>query len=184
MGNVADAIATMMMNIEAQTGKRVSDWIILARKTGYSKHSEILKWLKTEHGMSHGYANHVAKEALKVDGGDESDLVAAQYAGKKAALMPLYLAIIKACTSLGDDVEIAPKKNNVSIRRNKQFALLQASTTDRIDVGLILKNVEPNGRLETSGSFNAMFTHRVRITTEKDIDQELKAWLKAAYSSS
>lgn len=183
MASVADAIATMEKNIAEQTGKSVTQWVALARKTGFAKHGEILKWLKTEHGIGHGYANHLAKVSLKDDDNDEADLVAAQYAGKKGALMPLYLALVKAATALGPDVEIAPKKNNVSIRRNKQFALFQPSTADRIDVGLILKGVEPEGRLEASGSFNAMFTHRVRISTEKDIDRQFKAWLKEAYGA-
>jgi hypothetical protein len=110
------------------------------------------------------------------------DLLTAQYSGKRGALEPLYEALVKLAKSLGDDVEIAPKKNNVSIRRHKQFALLQPSTADRIVVGLILKGVKPAGRLEASGSFNAMFTHRVRVTDRKDIDAEFKAWLKKAYS--
>lgn len=183
MASVADAIATMEKNIAEQTGKSVAQWVALARKTGFAKHGEILKWLKAEHGIGHGYANHLAKQALKDEDNDEADLVAAQYAGKKGGLMPLYLALVKAASVLGPDVEIAPKKNNVSIRRNKQFALFQASTADRIDVGLILKGVEPDGRLEASGSFNAMFTHRVRISSEKEIDRQFKAWLKQAYSA-
>jgi hypothetical protein len=84
--------------------------------------------------------------------------------------------------SFGPDVEIAPKKANVSVRRSKQFALIQPTTRTRIDVGLILKGVEPSGRLEASGSFNAMFTHRVRVETVADINGELKRWLKQAYS--
>jgi hypothetical protein len=31
----------------------------------------------------------------------------------------------------------------------------------------------PEGRLEASGSFNALFTHRVRVTSAADIDQAL-----------
>jgi hypothetical protein len=31
------------------------------------------------------------------------------------------------------------------------------------DVGLNLKGVRPKGRLEASGSFNAMVTHQVRL---------------------
>jgi hypothetical protein len=46
---------------------------------------------------------------------------------------------------------------------------------------LILRDVRPAGRLEASGSFNAMFTHRVRITSVIDIDSEVKNWLKDAY---
>ncbi|MEC9251053.1 MAG: DUF5655 domain-containing protein [Pseudomonadota bacterium] len=35
--------------------------------------------------------------------------------------------------------------------------------------------------MEASGSFNSMVTHRVRTAHVDDIDDELKAWLKAAY---
>jgi hypothetical protein len=31
--------------------------------------------------------------------------------------------------------------------------------------------------------FNALFTHRVRITRESDIDAELRRWLCAAYKA-
>ena len=34
---------------------------------------------------------------------------------------------------------------------------------------------------EASGSFNAMFTHRVRVSNASEIDGELKRWLKKAY---
>jgi hypothetical protein len=48
-------------------------------------------------------------------------------------------------------------------------------------VGLNLKGTEPSGRLEPSGSFNAMVTHRVRIWKASDVDVKLLAWLKEAY---
>jgi Domain of unknown function (DUF4287)/Domain of unknown function (DUF5655) len=182
MASVAEATATMVKNIEAATGQKISEWIRRARASGFSRHGEILKWLKDKHGIGHGYANYIAKAALASDDGNDESLVAAQYAGKKSALMPLYEALVKVVKSLGSDVEIAAKKNNVSIRRSKQFALLQPSTADRIDVGLILKGVKPTSRLEVSGSFNAMFTHRVRVSSKDNVDVELKAWLKKAYS--
>ena len=52
------------------------------------------------------------------------------------------------------------RRANVSVRRKKQFALIQPSTKTRLDLGLILKGRPVEGRLEPSGSFNAMFTHR------------------------
>jgi hypothetical protein len=180
MASVAEATATMIKNIEAVTGHKISEWIRRARASGFAKHSEILKWLKEKHRIGHGYANYIARAALASDDTDEESLVAAQYA-KKKKLLPLYKALVKVVNSFGSDVEIAPKKNNVSIRRSKQFALLQPSTADRLDVGLILRGVKPNTRLEASGSFNAMFTHRVRVSSQTDIDSELKAWLKQAY---
>jgi len=107
--------------------------------------------------------------------------VAGQYSGDKAALRPLYDALIAAAQKFGNDVEIAPKKTYVSLRRSKQFALLQPSTKTRLDVGLNLKGEAPEGRLEASGSFNAMCTHRVRVESKADVDATLIAWLKRAY---
>lgn len=185
MASVQDAIATMAKNIEAQTGRGVADWVVLARATGLTRHGEILKWLKTEHGLGHGYANFLALRTLEAGGpapaGD--DPVDGLFTGPKAALHPLYDQLIETVNAFGPDVEVAPKKNNVSLRRAKQFGLLQPSTATRLDVGLILKDVAPTGRLEASGSFNAMFTHRVRVGAASDIDAELKAWLKQAYDA-
>lgn len=181
MATVKDAIATMAKNIEITTGKPVEKWVAMARTKGFAKHGEALKWFKDAHGIGHGYANFLAKETLKPDDAGDAALVDAQFAGAKSALKPLYERLVKMVRAFGSDVEVAPKKNNVSVRRNKQFALLQPSTATRMDVGLILKGVPAKGRLEASGSFNAMFTHRVRVESVKDIDGELERWLKNAY---
>jgi Domain of unknown function (DUF5655) len=91
--------------------------------------------------------------------------------------------LIACVKSLGPDVEIAPKKTYVSLRRSKQFALVQPSTATRVDLGLNLKGVAPSGRLEASGSFNAMCTHRIRIEGPTDIDADVRRWLKQAYDA-
>ena len=83
----------------------------------------------------------------------------------------------------GNDIEIAPKKAYVSLRRNKQFALIQPSTKTRVDIGINLKGREPAGRLEASGSFNAMVSHRVRVAGVDEVDEELLGWLRAAYDA-
>jgi Domain of unknown function (DUF5655) len=51
----------------------------------------------------------------------------------------------------------------------------------RVDVGLKLKGTPAKGRLEASGSFNSMCTHRVRLESTKEMDAELVGWLKRAY---
>ena len=81
------------------------------------------------------------------------------------------------------DVEVAPKKSYVSLRRAKQFALIQPSTRTRVDLGINLKGKEPTGRLEASGSFNAMVSHRVRLESAGDVDADVKRWLKEAYEA-
>ena len=78
--------------------------------------------------------------------------------------------------------EIAPKKTYVSLRRGKQFAILQASTRTRVDVGLNLgADRETTERLEASGSFNSMVSHRVRLSDAAEVDDELMGWVREAY---
>jgi hypothetical protein len=180
-----EALASMIANYEKNTGKPYEAWVALMRQEKLAKHGEIVKRLKDRHGMGHGYANVVAMEVLKggAPAATGEDLVAAQYAGPKAALRPIYDALAAKVAAFGPDVELSPKKAYVSLRRSKQFGLVQPSTADRLDVGINLKSVAPKGRLEASGSFNAMVSHRVRVTAMKDIDAELVAWLRAAYDA-
>ena len=111
------------------------------------------------------------------------DLITAQYSGEKAALRPIYDRVMDAVTGFGDDVEVAPKKGYVSLRRSKQFALVQPTTKTRIDVGIQLKGVAPVGRLEASGSFNAMVSHRVRVENAAEVDAQLIGWMRQAYDA-
>lgn len=185
MGKIEDAEATMRKNLEEKTGKPFDAWVALTRKKNFAKHGEIVAWLKSEHAFGHGYANSVAL-AARQDGDtapEGDDLVAAQYAGNKAALMPIHDALVKTVQTFGKDVEISPKKTCVSLRRSKQFALFQPSTATRVDLGIVLKGLAPKGRLEAAGSFNAMVSHRVRLESVKDVDAEVKAWLRAAYDA-
>ena len=179
------AIAKMEANIAEKTGKTVPQWVAVVKKSGLQKHGEIVKFLKADHGFTHGYANLVAHQALQSSAAhqDDGDLVAAQYAGDKAALKPVYDAIVRTVNSFGKDVELAPKKGYVSLRRKKQFALVQPSTKTRVDLGINLKGKQPSDRLEASGSFNAMVSHRVRLESARDVDAEVKAWLKEAYDA-
>ncbi len=81
----------------------------------------------------------------------------------------------------GKDVEVAPKKASVSFRVNRQFALVQPSTKTRIDLGLKFNDRPVEGRLEASGPFGTMCTHRVQIADTSQVDAELIALIKAAY---
>lgn len=185
MATPEEMAAAMEANLEDKTGKPLGEWLAIVQASGASRHGEIVKLLKAGHGMTHGYANLVAHRALaaSADMTGEADLVAAQYAGKKAGLKPIYDRLAETVCGFGNDVEIAPKKAYVSVRRKKQFAIFQPSTASRLDVGLNLRGVEPAGRLEASGSFNAMVTHRVRLDSPGDVDAELAAWLRAAFDA-
>ena len=168
---------TMIDNLPEKTGKSLEAWQSVVAKSGAVKHGEIMKLLKGEHGVTHGFANLIAQKCIgNMDVADD-DLVANQYKGKEA-LKPLHDAIVDYVKSFGDELEIAPKKTSVSLRRKKQFALIQPSTKTRIDLGINLKGVEPQGRLE---AMTGMCTHKIKLSELSDFDGEVKDWLKEAF---
>jgi hypothetical protein len=184
MAKADEEFANMVRNLEEKTGKSLDQWIAVAKKSGAQKHGEIVKHLK-DNGLTHGYANLVAHSALQSASvhADSDDLIEQQYAGAKAALRPAYEKLMKEVRAFGADLDVSPKKGYVSLRRKKQFALVQPSTATRLDVGINLKGTPAGGRLEESGSFNAMVSHRVRVASADDVNAELVAWLKKAYDA-
>lgn len=176
----------MIGNLEEKTGKTLEEWLPITKASGLEKHGQIVKFLKSEHGVTHGFANLIAHKSLEAAQGaptGETDLVSAQYSGGKAGLKPIYDALVEAVSGFGSDVELAPKKSYVSLRRKKQFGLIQPSTKTRVDVGIQLKDHPTSDRLEASGSFNAMVSHRVRVTAPDQVDDALIDWLKEAYQA-
>jgi hypothetical protein len=180
---MADEFEKMGESLRARTGKGLNEWVAAARATGIAGHMALVNYLKSEHGLGHGYANmivHAANGSSSLSQDDDA-LVAAAFDGPRAHWRSLYDRLVAMAQGFGDDVELAPKKGYVSLRRKKQFALLQPSTKDRFDIGLALKGEEPRGKLETAGSWNAMVSHRVRIAADEEADDDVAGWLRAAY---
>jgi len=69
----------------------------------------------------------------------------------------------------------------VSIIRKKQFILIKPATKTRIDLGLKLKDKPTTERLENSGPFGSMCSHRVKLSDVNEIDNELIEWMKESY---
>ena len=173
------ALQTMINNMPEKTGKSLAEWKKILKTKAFAKHSEGVKFLKSEHGVTHGFANTIVTLSKEENRSDE-DLVTNQYTGKEA-LVPIYEQLLKTVKKFGSDVVITPKKTSVSIIRKKQFALIKPATKTRIDLGLKIKDKPTTDRLENSGPFGTMCTHRVRITATDDINKELISWLQEAY---
>ena len=168
---------TMIDNLPAKTGRSLPEWQKLVATSGAAKHGEIMKLLKGEHGVSHGFANLIAQKCIGNLDVSDDELVANQYKGKES-LKPIHDAIIDYVNAYGGELDVSHKKTSVSLRRKKQVALIQPSTKTRIDLGLNLKGVAPEGRLE---AMNGMCTHKVRLTHIDEFDGDVKRWLDQAF---
>lgn len=176
------ALQTMIDNMPEKTGKSLDEWKSVLKTKNFAKHSEAVNFLKKEHQVTHGFANTIVSLS-KDENQDPTDLVQSQYQGKEE-LLSLYNKLLAMVKSFGTDVTVTPKKTSVSIIRKRQFALIKPATKTRIDLGLKLKDTPITERLENSGPFGTMCTHRVQLFEIDQIDDQLKTWLKEAYEQS
>lgn len=125
---------TMIENLCKNTGKTLEQWVELVKKENLGKHGDMMKFLKEQHSLTHGFANFIALNAKGSHSGfveNQDDLITKQYKGKEH-LKPLYDKLIAEIEKFGNDIEVAPKNANVSLRRKKQFAILQPATKTRV----------------------------------------------------
>ena len=176
------ALQTMINNMPEKTGKSLDEWIKILKAKNFAKHGEAVKFLKTEHGVTHGFANTIVTLS-KQNNDSPNDLVTNQYKGKEA-LVPIYTKLVEEILKFGSDIIITPKKGSVSLIRKHQFALIKPANKTRIDLGLKIKGKPTEGRLGDSGPFGTMCTHRVQLTSVEAVDNEVLGWIKEAYDKS
>lgn len=115
---------------------------------------------------------------------DTEALIAGQYADRPA-LRPVLDAILAVLPGVGD-VTVEPRRTCVSlVSPRRVFAVVQATTRGRVDLGFRLADTDPGGRLLVaknigSGTINL----RVALTSADDVDGEIVRWLTLAYRQS
>ena len=206
MSVVDNALETQLRNLQTRAGKSLDELFGILRASGLAKHGELRDLLKRELGMGHGDANtlvHVyrqreetgkpapasaassaARSAVTPSAGAAPDTEAVLdgiYAGKKEALRPIHDAVMKEVRKFGD-FEIAPKKNYLSLRRKKQFAMVGPPTNSRVEVGLNMKGVDATDRLLANPP-GGMCQYTVRLTDPSEVDAELLGWIRQAFDA-
>ena len=179
------AFQSYLDNIKAKTGKTPEDFRKLAKQKGLVKYREIVAWLKEDYGLGYGHAGAIYYLIVHAD-----DVKASPETGsrnysraKRSSGARHTMRSRQRVRKFGTDVEVAPNMTYINLcRGSKKFGIVQ-TTADRLDIGIKLKGVAPTERFEAAGSWNAMVTHRVRISDPKQIDAEVLAWLKQAYDN-
>lgn len=107
------------------------------------------------------------------------------FGGKKAGLRPIYDELLKLAFKLGEDVAVSPGKTIIPFYRRHVFAQVKPTTQARVDLGLSLRGVKPSGRLVTTGGEvkGDRITHRIGISSVKEMDREVRDWLTRAYDA-
>jgi len=61
-----EMMESMLKNLLDKTGKNLEEWLKIAKESNLIKHGEILKYLKSEYSITHGYANLITHMSLKI----------------------------------------------------------------------------------------------------------------------
>jgi predicted transport protein len=177
-------VVTMIENLKEKTGHSLDEWKTLIADSGLSKHGEIVKFLKETHNVTHGYASEIALKVLGSDADSTSDtdeLIVSQYKGKEH-LKAYYDKLIAEIQQFEGEFEIAPKKTYVSLKRKKQFIVLNPASKTRFEIGFNLKGVEPKGKLEAEKP-NGICSHKINLADINEIDQEVIDWIRMAFNN-
>jgi hypothetical protein len=179
--------------MKEKTGRSLDEWLKLIDKEGPATEAERRTWLKEQHGIGSNKASWLAERSVGETGSwDDSpegylqqaeNYVKEMFAGKKAGLKPIYDALLELGLGIAKDVKACPCQTIVPLYRHHVFAQIKPATITRIDMGFALKDAKAMGRLIDTGGFakKDRITHRIPITSVKEIDAEVKRWLKIAY---
>jgi hypothetical protein len=172
--------------IKTKTGLGPDDFRRLAAEKGLlepgTKPGAILAWVASDYGLGpgHGMAIVSVLGLAASSGLSDEDKFLAQFAGRKSVWRPTFDRLL---VDLGRPAELASTATYVSLLKGKAKFGIVALTADRMDVGIKLVGEPPTGRFETAGTWNAMVTHRVRVTDPSQVDDELVGWLQRAYDA-
>jgi hypothetical protein len=186
MGQMTERSAKWVESVKANfaeaTGKPLEAWVKRAKSQGFDKDIKATrKWLKEKEGLTMVQANYVLL-SLFPETEDEEELLAAQYAGAKAALRPIYDRLAEVARGFGEDVMIAPRKSQVTFARQVTFAVVRAATKSRVDLALRLSGEKPTARLVANPkAIGSDPTHTVALGSPRDVDRDVVKWLQAAY---
>ncbi|CAN5593853.1 hypothetical protein BH09PLA1_BH09PLA1_30460 [soil metagenome] len=182
----------VLANMKTKTGRSVDEWVAFIKKSGPTTEVERRDWLKNEHKLGTNYSRWLAERSVgkNLDDGnadaylcDAENWVEAMYAGKKAALKPIFERLLDFGLSIGDDVKACPCQTMVPLYRENVFAQIKPTTNTRVDLGLFLRGEKPPKRvLPTGGEQKGdRLTHRIAIESVGQIDADVKKWMKTAY---
>ncbi len=179
----AEMLAGIEERLVARTGDDVKAWAGRVRATGLETEPEVRAWLAEQGITGYGQMVLVMERFGYPDflTASPDELVDGQYAAKPA-LRPVYDAAVTAAVGVGE-VHVQTRKTYVSlVGARRTFAVVQASTRDRVDLGLRLPGREPGGRLLPARNIgNGDCTVRFGLTSVDEVDDEVVDLLAEAY---
>ena len=167
--------------LQSRTGQDVAAWNERITAAGLRDEQSLRAWLAAE-GVT-GYPQALLVwERFGYPGfliADSDQLIDGQYADRPQ-LRPILDAVLAALPELGP-VTVQARGTYVSlVTPRRTFAVVQATTKSRVDLGLRLASARPEGRLREAKNVGQA-TVRIPLSTPGEVDEEVLGWLRRAY---
>ena len=167
--------------LQSRTGQDVAAWTERITAAGLRDEQSLRAWLAAE-GVT-GYPQALLVwERFGYPGfliADSEQLIDGQYADRPQ-LRPILDAVLAALPALGP-VTVQARGTYVSlVSPRRTFAVVQATTKSRVDLGLRLATARPEGRLREAKNVGQA-TVRIPLSAPGDVDGEVLGWLQRAY---
>jgi len=169
--------------LERRTGEGLTVWAARVAELGDIDEPRVRGWL-TEHGVigypqmllvmeRFGYPDFLLASA--------DELIDGQYADRPA-LRPILDELMMRAADVGE-VDVQARKTYVTLMTPRRtFAIIRATTRERVDVGVRLPGVQAGGRLlPNKGLGNDYINVRIALTSLDDIDDFVDDQLREAY---
>lgn len=178
---IEKAMQTQLVNIQRKTGMSLKELADLIKQSGLSKYGEVCDMLNEKLGLAYGDANTLVQSVFEAatQGKNESTVLDQIYSGAKSGFRPIHDKLINEISKFGE-FEAVPQKGYISLRRKKQFAVIEPKTNARLEVGINVRNIKKSNRLSKQPR-GSRCNYIVSLTDTKEADVELITWLKSAY---
>ncbi len=87
--------------------------------------------------------------------------------------------LVAIATGLGPDASVVVQKTGVSLRRRRQFGVIQVPSAKRVQLGLNLAATPADPRIVAT---TGMCSHRVDLPSLDALDATIEAWIAEAYA--
>jgi hypothetical protein len=177
--------ASVRAGLARDTGKSLEDWVAIARTCPETAPRARQAWLKTHHGLGINRAAYVLSEAFPQEdmGWDEPDaLRAALWADPASTAI---LRALEAATADLDGLVTGQRKGFTAWSRDVQFAAAKPVRGGTALLGLALTpDASPRLSPPRTESWSERLKARVALASPAEVDDEIRALLKAAWERS
>jgi Domain of unknown function (DUF5655) len=171
--------------LERRTGEGIAVWAARVAELGDIDEPALRTWLNGQGVTGYpqmvlvmerfGYPDFLLASA--------DELIDGQYRDRPQ-LRPILDELVLRALEVGD-VDVQARKTYVTLVSPKRtFAIIRATTRDRVDVGLRLPGVDPGGALLAApGLGNDYVNVRLALRSVDDVDDSVVVWLRKAYAA-